>query len=50
MMIALATPDDVKTSERGFGGHSALAGQWAFTAALGMVWRGMRDAPSGPPR
>ncbi len=39
LMIALATADDVKTSERGFGGHAALAGQWASTAALGLVWR-----------
>ncbi len=39
LMIALATPDDVQTVERGFGGHTALAGQWASTAALGLVWR-----------
>jgi nicotinamide-nucleotide amidase len=39
LMLALARPDDVKTSERGFGGHTALAGQWASTAALGLVWR-----------
>jgi nicotinamide-nucleotide amidase len=39
LMIALVTPDDVKTVERGFGGHAALAGQWASTAALGLVWR-----------
>ncbi|HTP10494.1 MAG TPA: CinA family nicotinamide mononucleotide deamidase-related protein [Anaerolineae bacterium] len=43
LMIALVTPDDVKTNERGYGGHSALAQQWASTAALGMVWRRMRD-------
>jgi hypothetical protein len=43
LMIALATPADVKTVERGFGGHAALAGQWASTAALGLVWRGMKD-------
>ena len=43
LMIALATADDVKTNERGYGGHSALAQQWASTAALGMVWRRMRD-------
>jgi hypothetical protein len=43
LMIALVTPDDVKTVERGFGGHSALAGQWASTAALGMVWRNVKD-------
>ncbi len=39
LMIALVTPDGVKTVERGFGGHTALAGQWASTAALGLVWR-----------
>jgi competence/damage-inducible protein CinA-like protein len=43
LLLALATPDDVKTVERGFGGHTALAGQWASTAALGLVWRRMRD-------
>ena len=44
LMIALVTSDDVKTVERGFGGHAALAGQWASTAALGLVWRRMKDA------
>ena len=44
LMIALVTLDDVKTVERGFGGHSALAGQWASTAALGSVWRSVRDS------
>ncbi len=39
LMIALATGAEVKTIERGFGGHPALAGQWATTAALGLVWR-----------
>jgi hypothetical protein len=39
LMLALVTPNDVKTVERGFGGHTALAGQWASTAALGLVWR-----------
>jgi competence/damage-inducible protein CinA-like protein len=43
VMIALVTFDDVKTVERGFGGHAALAGQWASTAALGLVWRRMQD-------
>ena len=38
LMIALATADDVKTIERGYGGHAALAAQWASTAALGLVW------------
>jgi nicotinamide-nucleotide amidase len=44
LMIALVTPDDVKTVERGFGGHAALAGQWASTAALGLVWRNVKDS------
>ena len=43
LMLALATADDVKTVERGFGGHTALAGQWASTAALGLVWRMLKD-------
>ena len=43
LMIALAMSDDVKTVERGFGGHSALAGQWASTAALGLLWRVLKD-------
>ena len=43
LMIALVTSNDVKTIERGFGGHPALAGQWASTAALGLVWRKVRD-------
>lgn len=43
LMIALVTPGDVKTVERGFGGHSALAGQWASTAALGLVWRNVKS-------
>ncbi len=43
LMLALATPDEVKTSERGFGGHAALAGQWASTAALGLVWRSVKS-------
>jgi hypothetical protein len=42
MMLALATPADVKTVERGFGGHAALAGQWASTAALGLLWRWLK--------
>ncbi len=43
LMIALVAPDDVKTTERGFGGHTALAGQWASTAALGLVWRNVKS-------
>jgi competence/damage-inducible protein CinA-like protein len=39
LMIALVTPDGVKTVERGFGGHTGLVGQWASTAALGLVWK-----------
>jgi nicotinamide mononucleotide (NMN) deamidase PncC len=43
LFLALATSDDVKTVERGFGGHTALAGQWASTVALGLVWRNVKD-------
>jgi len=43
LMIALVTSNDVKTNERGFGGHTALAGQWASTAALGLVWRSVKS-------
>ncbi len=43
LMIALVTPDDVKTIERGYGGHTALAGQWVATAAQGLVWRWLKE-------
>ncbi|HZY41965.1 MAG TPA: hypothetical protein VFF59_08185, partial [Anaerolineae bacterium] len=38
-LTGLATP---ATIERGFGGHAALAAQWASTAALGLVWRQLK--------
>jgi nicotinamide-nucleotide amidase len=43
LVVALAGFDRPVTIERGFGGHSALAAQWASTAALGLVWRKMRS-------
>lgn len=39
LVVALTGLDRPATIERGFGGHSALAAQWASTAALGLVWR-----------
>ncbi|MBP7689324.1 MAG: CinA family nicotinamide mononucleotide deamidase-related protein [Thermoflexales bacterium] len=39
LVVALTGLDQPATLERGFGGHSALAAQWASTAALGLVWR-----------
>ena len=39
LVVALTGLDTPATIERGFGGHSALAAQWASTAALGLVWR-----------
>ncbi len=39
LVVALTGLDQSATFERGFGGHSALAAQWASTAALGLVWR-----------
>lgn len=39
LVVALTGLDQPATIERGFGGHSALAAQWASTAALGLVWR-----------
>ncbi len=39
LVVALIGLEQPATIERGFGGHSALAAQWASTAALGLVWR-----------
>lgn len=39
LVVALTGLNQPATIERGFGGHSALAAQWASTAALGLVWR-----------
>jgi molybdopterin-biosynthesis enzyme MoeA-like protein len=37
--VALATPDGVKTTGRGFSGSPRLGAEWAANAALGLVWR-----------
>lgn len=37
--VALVSANDQQTLERGFGGHTGIAAQWASTAALGLVWR-----------
>ncbi len=50
LRLALVTAGDVKTIDRGYGGHTALAGQWAATAALGLVWRLLKEAPGDLPR
>jgi len=42
LCVALAGADRPLTIERGFGGHSALAAQWASNAALGLVWRHLK--------
>ncbi len=42
LCVALVSADDQYTIDRGFGGHTALASQWASTAALGLVWRLLR--------
>jgi nicotinamide-nucleotide amidase len=39
LFVALAAPNGEETLERGFGGHSGLAAQWASTLALGLVWQ-----------
>ena len=43
LVVALTGLAQPATIERGFGGHSALAAQWASTAALGLVWRKLVD-------
>lgn len=42
LIIALAGMGEPRLIERGFGGHSAYAPQWASTAALGLAWRATR--------
>jgi nicotinamide-nucleotide amidase len=37
--VALATPEGVKTSSRGFSGSPKLGAEWTTNAALGLVWR-----------
>jgi hypothetical protein len=40
---ALATPEDVKATNRGFSGSPQLAAEWATNAALGLVWRYLQE-------
>jgi competence/damage-inducible protein CinA-like protein len=42
LFAALVSDDEVETLQRGFGGHSGLAAQWAANAALGLVWKVLR--------
>jgi hypothetical protein len=44
--VALATPEGVKTSSRGFGGSPRLGAEWAANAALGLVWKYLQELPS----
>jgi competence/damage-inducible protein CinA-like protein len=39
LFAALVSDDEVETLQRGFGGHTGLAAQWASNAALGLVWK-----------
>ena len=39
LLVALASEDQPQTMERGFGGHTGLAPQWASTLALARVWK-----------
>lgn len=39
LFAALVAENDTTKVERGYAGHRAMAGQWASTAALGLVWR-----------
>ena len=41
--VALATPEGVKTSSRGFSGSPKLGAEWAANAALGLVWRYLQE-------
>lgn len=41
--VALATPEGVKTSSRGFSGSPKLGAEWAANAALDLVWRYLRE-------
>ena len=43
LIIALTGAGEPRIVERGFGGHSGYAPQWASTAALGLAWRVTRD-------
>jgi hypothetical protein len=41
--VALATPQGVKTTSRGFSGHPRLGAEWAANSALGLVWRYLQE-------
>jgi len=41
--VALATPEGVKTANRGFSGAPRLGAEWAANAALGLVWRYLQE-------
>jgi len=41
--VALATPEGVKMTSRGFSGSSKLGAEWAANAALGVVWRYLQE-------
>ena len=43
LFAALAAQNDTRTAERGFGGHTALAGQWASNVALGLLWKFLKS-------
>jgi nicotinamide-nucleotide amidase len=41
--VALATPEGIKTSSRGFSGSPKLGAEWAANAALGLAWRYLQE-------
>jgi len=45
LQVALATPEGVKTSSRGFNGSPRLGAEWAANAALGLVWKYLQESP-----
>jgi nicotinamide-nucleotide amidase len=48
LAAALATPDGVQATSRGFSGPPRLAAEWAANAALGLVWRYLQEQnPTG---
>jgi nicotinamide-nucleotide amidase len=41
--VALAAPQGVRTSSRGFSGSPKLGAEWTTNAALGLVWRYLQE-------
>lgn len=39
LFAALVSGEEAETLQRGFGGHTGLAAQWASNLALGLVWK-----------